>query len=51
MCDSGSIAVGEIDLKGGMRIGMTLDQYNIILSIQNHARENPDILEVFWVVL
>ena len=40
----------EIDLWGGMGIGMSFGQDFMILTIQNHARENATLLGVYLVV-
>ena len=50
MCNAGSPGMVEIDFWGGMDIGMTFGQGKMILTIQNHARENTTLLGISWDV-
>ena len=50
MCNAGSPGMVEIDFWGGMGIGKTFGQGKIILTIENHARENTTLLGISWVV-
>ena len=50
MCDLGSLGVGEMDLGGGVGIGMNLGSHNMILTIQNHTRENATVARVSLIV-
>ena len=50
MCNAGSPGMVETDFWGGKGIGMTFGQGKMILTIQNHARENTTLLGISWVV-
>ena len=47
MCDLVSLEMGEIDLCGGVRIGLNWGCSNMILTVLNHARENAAVSGVF----
>ena len=49
MCNAGSPGIVETGFWGGKGIGITFGQGKMILTIQNHARENTTLLGISWV--
>ena len=49
-CDSGSLRVGEMDLRGGVVVGMNQICLNMSLTIQIHAMKKAAELRAFRVV-
>ena len=49
MCDSGSLYMHKINLRGEVGIVMTIGQHHMILTICNHARENAAVFVAFCV--
>ena len=50
ICDSRSIYMHKINLRGEVGIVMTIGQLHMILTICNHARENAAVIVEFRVV-
>ena len=50
MCNYGSLGIGEMDLRGGMVVGMNQISHNMSLAIQSQAMENETVLRVRRVV-
>ena len=50
MRNQGSLGMGEIDLRGGVGVGMNQDSHNMSLANQSQAMENATVLRVRRVV-
>ena len=50
MCNYGFFGIGEMDLRGGMVVGMNQISHNMSLAIQSPAMENATVLGVHRVV-
>ena len=50
MCNQGSLGMGEMDLRGGVGVGMNQVSHNMSLAIQSQAMENATVLGVRRVV-
>ena len=44
MCDQGSLGMAEMDLRGGVGVGMNQVSHNMSLTIQSHAMVNAAVL-------
>ena len=46
MCNQGSLGMGEMDLRGGVGVGMNQVSHNMSLAIQSQAMEDATVLGV-----
>ena len=53
MRDSGSLRMGEMELRGRVCAGKNCGLGNVTLTIKSHARENAAVFRVycFWVLM